>query len=96
MKPGESMAGDAREETGRDVGWGEERWAPPQLQRWRGDARPAPPGQAVIVHAGQPASEKGHREQVHTNDDVTCRVRPGMATPARQGDDHKRPTSRDG
>jgi hypothetical protein len=56
----------------------------------RRDARPAPPSQAVIVHVGQPVGEEGHREQVHANHDVTWRVQPGMATPARQGDDHLR------
>jgi hypothetical protein len=60
------------------------------------DARPAPLGQAVIVRVGQPVGEEGHREQGHANDGVTWRVRPGMATPARQGDDHNAPPLQDG
>ncbi|WP_406316647.1 hypothetical protein OHA77_05735 [Streptosporangium sp. NBC_01639] len=48
-----------------------------------GDAKPARSGQAVILRAGQPAGEEGHREQGYANDDVIWRVRPGkeMTTP---------------
>lgn len=67
MKPGESTAGDAREETkegGRGKRCGSGRGAAViSSSVTTRDAGPAPRDQAVILRAGQPAGEEGHRNR---------------------------------
>jgi hypothetical protein len=59
------------------------------------DTRPATPGQAAALPAGQPAREEDTGTHGPTSDSLLWRVRPGMATPARQRDDHNAPLSRE-
>lgn len=49
--------------------------------------RPAAPGQAVMCGQGNQRARKLTGTYVHANDGLPWYVRPGMATPARRGDD---------
>lgn len=62
--------------------------SPPATTR---DTRPAAPGQAVLCGQDNQRTRKVTGPHVHANDGLPRHVRPGMASPARRGDDHNFP-----